>query len=917
MKKSNHESTLGWRKPPAADATRELLALLKSCGPVRLRGVAGIRTVGHLVEQGATVACTCSAAVRSTSLQQYIRQVFQPTARRVHRGHGAASRVQDIVFCSVGFTALAASRHAEIKSMQVSEIDAAWDEVVGGRWAPGYSRPRFFADVVLVHAGKEGWRCIGVEEDGTDFKAAVRHLLNPVIHGSKDPSLATMTVDDLRWPAGVGPALFSMTALAAAGQDRFAACTSGGTSGLYDMLPCIDREMEDLQRADPPARLRALVPSLLAVVFVPFKCVPLPRCGVPLFQGIWPSVDDLADAVLGHVLACPYLREHVLILPSDLADMPHVPAVSGLDLITGRAFAFGDVARLLLQEVPTAGPKAGGRPRSSAPRPGLAGTLLARTCGPSPPLVQLAAAASRVRKQCDGWQEEQSARLGGPWRASGCGADSAFLPFVVPALTVVQSDKLQQPVQVPQSLGRTSATFPVNTAYVRAKYCSQLSAPASGSILNKLRTIAAFAVSRGLVEPWPFLFADAASDHQGCLGSLQLLTAFLRDDNSAAVLYALDGMVRTVPEKATLSFLNGTAPGVSDVVPCSQPVLPKVSHPGPAATDTGVSVEVYPYDPSAWGLDLWSAAPKPAAETADGEMDTVLPAPFPFVWFRFGARLGRHERLPCVSAEEIGFLGTLCPLLPRFVSLDDPGLSLFFAGTRYTVLDPDFVAVRQALGRTVAMSGVSPTPADVLVLLENYPPYMHARLAFQYHVLDQVARLKEAMDGAQPQMRYLEEQWVLHFMDPAAHRAPMDPDAYEALGNQPAHAVIRELDALSAPSHKDASGPPPSEEWQVFGRFQQAELDLAFPTLNLTPCPFTQRVVAALSSRRPAATVQVIEVVDARDGRIPMEKPPSHLTVPVVFRRATGQGAWVFVGGCDDAVAYMETTPSPGGPVVP
>ena len=87
--------------------------------------------------------------------------------------------------------------------------------------------------------------------------------------------------------------------------------------------------------------VRDAFPDVHTIVFVPAVCKPLSTGGKPLERRCWDSQVSLADAVCTYVTSQAALRNKVLVVPSD--NLPHIPPISSLNLVTGQSFAYGAV----------------------------------------------------------------------------------------------------------------------------------------------------------------------------------------------------------------------------------------------------------------------------------------------------------------------------------------------------------------------------------------------------------------------------------------------------------------------------------------------------------------------------------------------------------------------------------------------
>ena len=109
----------------------------------------------------------------------------------------------------------------------------------------------------------------------------------------------------------------------------------------YTFIPLPLAPAPPLRTWDDAKCVREAFPDVHTVIFVPSTPAPLAKGGKLLERRPWESATCLADAVCTFVTAHASLADKVLILPSD--NLPTIPCVSSLNMVTGQSFAYGDV----------------------------------------------------------------------------------------------------------------------------------------------------------------------------------------------------------------------------------------------------------------------------------------------------------------------------------------------------------------------------------------------------------------------------------------------------------------------------------------------------------------------------------------------------------------------------------------------
>ena len=695
--------------------------------------------------------------------------------------------------------------------------------------------------------------------------------------------------------------------------ERYSECADA--TALHAMLPCIERELAGAQTVNAGSALREKYPGLAAAVFVPLTYVPLPRCGVKLHGGIWQSIAELTDAVVAAVYASPTLRSRVLLLPSDVADLPNVPTVSGVDLLTGRAYAYGAVADLL-EAVAAGAPEAlGGRRAKQGAKRGAKKEVSTKAYlkqargGHTCLLTHINQCVEAVARQRGTWEARHTGNAFGLWRASGCG-DGSTLPY---DLHGYDRAILTEPIPAEKFRGG------MNLAAMRALYCSDISSLVSVALLQNLKLVTGAAVARSLIEPWAVAGFAAATDADNNLGSLQLLSVLLRSANNTVVLSALDRVLRQAKVTDQVAFAAGVRPNETDVVRAAvcafvpteavpQPPAPVLTGPTAATIPSYKRGELvaHAYNPDAAGIDLWNLARESPAAAKTGVAEVTTTAEPRGMWFTIGTRPGYDCTCPYFKTGHTQHAGTVFQLLPAYTQADDQALSVFFAGTRYMDFDDRFGDIRTALGRAVSICAPTPTLAEVWLLVSNFPTFMHSRLKFTYYLLEHIAAMKAAMTALDVTLYNLDAQMLAAKVSGVAAQQPMTDAEYDTMGSMPAAEVLEFLERRNQAKYTGGPDAAPSAEvrWIVYGRSDALELKRLYPAQAAGVCPFSVRAVELLRSRQLPFTVH--QVLDAADRAIPSAKPPGFVTVPVVFKQ-TPKGL-EFVGGFDALTAELNKT---------
>ena len=565
---------------------------------------------------------------------------------------------------------------------------------------------------------------------------------------------------------------------------------------------------------------------------------------------------------------------------------------------------------------------------------------------------------------------EPSTEHGQKWDMGACDARVLeHLPFDMHGFenTFITREDMLHPARVApfksvpfSETPKAPETVPVNVAYMRARFCQILTSMKSlAPLLRSLKLIIGAGVVRGLLPAEQFVGFAHVTDGGIGYGVAQMLSAILRSPEHAVLAYTLDGMVTRL-SKSTPLHSHGFSIGDSDVVPskeCRHATLGGVSGDGlpeglgpdgmpeglgpdgmpeglgpdgmpeglgpdgtrPAApADASAAgrkrarappapVNVYTYDPDRYGVPI--AALRAAAVTGRSslesvqDMDVVLHEDASSrTWYLLGARLNPSDLQPYVKTRNMELHDTHFPLLPSYLPLDHPGIAVFFAGTRYDVFSArDFKGVRAALGTIVAACTQTPSFTDVLLAMQNFPLFMHSKIYEQYRGHEGSKRVHEQFKQLDFYLQYFENHLQEAFqkgeepqlLSVAAYDALADATPFEAL------AVLQ--DAFNGKLRANAA-PKDPDTYFVYGRYKPAV------TSGLRPCPFTVKAVEALVAAK--LPHEVVEVRNAADATVPLSKPLTHTTVPVVFIKhgdvVGAENTMEFVGGFTDLERHLK-----------
>ena len=312
--------------------------------------------------------------------------------------------------------------------------------------------------------------------------------------------------------------------------------------------------------------------------------------------------------------------------------------------------------------------------------------------------------------------------------------------------------------------------------------------------------------------------------------------------------------------------------------------------------------DVYTYDPDKFGVPLAFLRDSIAAAHTDVSFQNKMDVYFqddvaPRTWYSIGARLHQPDLQPYIKSRNMDLLITMYELLPSYIPLHHPGMSLFFAGTRYDELnDSGFQFVRGTLGTIVASCVPTPSFTDVLLLLQSFPVFMHNQLYEQYRAREGLQRVHDLFKGLDVLLEIFADHLVESFRE---NKPPtkITVEQYDALGAMAPFDAIKFLQDLSFARTADSE-----QKYVVYGRYKPLE------TSHLRPCPFTVKAVEALHDAK--LPYSVVEVASAADPAVPITKPATHTTVPVVFLQrhiAASDDLLEFIGGYTDLVAHIES----------
>ncbi len=899
-----------------SDITTEYAKLMQACGPVPIRNRGAIENVGKCVDEGAVVFVLCGAPLRSQYQNVFLRHVMAPVARRVQRGAFLNARKRPILFFTVSFPHMSTTDAKAIRETQTSVIDAAWDEIVKNKWAEGNARPEFYADGLLTNVLSSGWQFVDVSGDWQEPHVGQQRILRALLSADlDDPTLSTVTVDKLKevhqrlWKLDV-----TMNYEGLASETGYMDACPVKVS-FNDLDPCITSRIELLRGENVSDKLRTAHPNLRAVVFVPIEHVPFPRLATPLHGGIWQSVHELADAILGHVMARQELLTRVLILPWDALDLPHVPEVSCVDLHTNTSYAYGEVAEFLLTEFETSKVLKPLASSALTELPKAAAQFIKKSCGGSCPLNRLRELSTALLHQQSLWK---AGPVGSRARAAptdlfkGCLTDDHELLLPYSMEPFVSSAVITNPVQ-PSTIANLPAHSVAGVRLALFKHFESLWRMKP----NALKLVAAFAAARNLINPWRFVFFQHASNVYGCLGTKQLLRAFLEDENSTVVFFLLYRVVSAV--KVPMVFEASIANKNVDVLPsvsCAS-ASDAGTLPQPPADDGQPELaqkhQHYAYDTDAWRVSNLVSVPPQGTADVPGELETVLDAD------GSGKAVTTDRAIRSVAPDEGGALFDLAvlddvafqnlpyvrmhsltihksavPFLLRYARFDDEAVSCFFAGTRYVIKGDSFEYARKTLGHMIALT-CGPTATDAYLIVSNFPLYLPTSANTFYTILERNTALDEHIRELFVWLLHLQTAFMDHYTKLAEGKTPaplpISEEQYSRLQNM----TVKDAHAFLSAAFADRNLRGNEPVWEVYGRFDKVDLDELYPGQNLRPCPKTVEAVDILEKQDQDVVVH--EVPNALHPSIPLLKPVHHVTVPVVFKHTPGHGL-AYVGGC-------------------
>ena len=388
--------------------------------------------------------------------------------------------------------------------------------------------------------------------------------------------------------------------------------------------------------------------------------------------------------------------------------------------------------------------------------------------------------------------------------------------------------------------------------------------------------------------------------------------ALIFDDNAAEAMPA-----EGVRDDGALVFADAEKKGDSAAAPTEEAAPPKGAEAVPVRRRRGgahAPRDVYTYDPDRFGVPLKAlrrAVSLPAVHMAPVKaVEIVLyQSAAKQTWFLLGARLSEasEELQPYLKTRDLELMDTQFPLLPSFLPLNHPGMSVFFAGTRYDALSQRaFAEVRKSMGTIVAACTATPSFTDVLLALQSFPLFMHSKMYESYRAFEGLRRVLNLFKALDDMLHFFAQHLTEAF---AAGKEPelISTEAYDALRDATPLEAYMQLETAAFTRKSGGTAAPP--QFIVYGRYKPAIAS------GLRPCAFTERAVAALTAAGMAH--EVVEVVSATDYIVPISKPASHTTVPVVFVKygeVPSDDMVQFIGGFTELSDFLKALPPPPPP---
>jgi hypothetical protein len=836
--------------------------LMKERGPVNITSIKRLQDFATAVNDGVCVAISFEGSIGPIS--QFTTNVFTPLARRIHRGRFLKRRASDYLMCVVRLSKMSL-KEVDFENMHKNKVQNqrmmkdAWEEVVkdSGGWDAATGPPPEFEDILLTHGGTKDstWKW----KQNTSINSS--ELLGIIIGERMDKTIQPLTLKNMYSCAYTVEALRK--------NPRFPECEDATNTSdvvtLRSLEPCILHDLESVDGQDYASKVREILPDMRAVVFLPMSTGPMPWAGVPPFNGIWNCVDELADCVAGAIFGKPTLRKQIVLLPSDASDMMNVPTVCAIHLLTGKTYAYGSTCDLLNELLECNGDQYVPMGQSvEVTRKDMSPStiqLLDRASGKTSQFTKIMDAVRQMSTQRNAWREKDTVTteesMFPSWRAAGCDVATRPLPFNMgkfdkceigdkPANELIVNDK------------------PVNVAYMRGLYLCAMSGVNEVPMLNRLKLVIGAGITRNLLNPWKFWNFQNAKDSGNGQGTRQMMTALLRNVSSTIVLYLLDRNVSI-----------GDMVQMHDVVPSTACGLDKDETPGNGK-----------YNVDKWGIRIKTDTCPPS--TAFGKrttMDVFLPPSNSLIRFNIGVVLDECKEYPYVAITSMDESDTVFSQLPRMTALNDPAISLYFAGTRYQNFSSDNMMVRSRLGEVISTCCPSPSYADVYTLLSNYPLFISSDMHHQYHMLSAIGKMDSMVQRLNKILETYAHKWRVYCVEQDKLEPPITPDMYNKMGD------MTVIQALFAVNNK-------VEQFTVFGRVDNAErtrLSALWPARAVYNCPYSENAVKLLESK--GLPFNLVQVYGPNDPTISVPYP----TIPVVLRGGK------LIGGFDKLKEYIDS----------
>ncbi len=343
----------------ANDAVTRIAAVTSKTAVVTLNGRAKAYKLLTAGDEGMVIVWLIVDSFRDKMMRP-ARQQFAALARRYHIGNYGAPRRMPIVFCQ---TNMEKTIERETRGMNGQESSDYAAKAVQEWMAPRLSRvadaPALDTpcDNIYISYGVNGrWTVLPMrkfeESNGMKFLVPINREPVEIMRVICDITSGDTTTQ-IFTGADLQKVYAEQNVDLVIDKDRMLRRRQKSLpEGDFPRLTISTFEANEkaLAATDIPRCVKKYAAAFDAIVYITLEFHALLYAGLPLRSGIW-DVQQLVDSVLRTVLLQhPTLRKRVLLVPVDLMDMPHIPAVSGVDMVTGVTYVYGEVT-LLLREV--------------------------------------------------------------------------------------------------------------------------------------------------------------------------------------------------------------------------------------------------------------------------------------------------------------------------------------------------------------------------------------------------------------------------------------------------------------------------------------------------------------------------------------------------------------------------------------